>query len=640
MEKRCFNCMESLTDGICPNCGYKADLHNEEKILKNRYYIGNVFSKTLDSVVYLAYDNELKKKVLMREFTGEDIIKLSQNRTFNELGQRFLSYAKSLATVSLCDILPRTVDTFAEGNATYWVTDYFDGKSLKELLNSGMKISASNALKIANQLLKGIKPIHNSGMIFGAISPETVYILKNGEVRLFGLGSAFYDFADDIDCRVELLNPSYAAPELFDKTSKVGVYSDVYSVAAILYRIIVGEIPAISFLRSGGENLKTPSKANKEIPKNIEVALLNALNWQIEKRTANPEAFLTELSAETVKRRLSGAIIWADLLGFFQGVYDKSVLKSNKPQKTEKREKSAKEKSKIPFLWLWITIPSVILAALIAVLIILFPPTTETTGDTSSVQTESEDTWYYGSGVETPNNNSNYVYGGNSSQKPSTPVQSRPQSRPSLIDPNTIECPDLAGYSLSQAKSIIESNSLLLGDVRYEYSNDYPMDFVMAQSLKSGGMVQKGSKINLVVCKGPKPAELPNVAGMEMQKAAQKLSAAGFTNIEYSFVLSDDAPGTATEAVFENDISTTSDSKVILTVSGEKAEVLDYLGKKASEVKSANLDFEFVFKDQDGKDIAIGNVHSDYTVISQDIAPGAPAYKGMTVILTVKQLTN
>ena len=67
---------------------------------------------------------------------------------------------------------------------------------------------------------------------------------------------------------------------------------------------------------------------------------------------------------------------------------------------------------------------------------------------------------------------------------------------------------------------------------------------------------------------------------------------------------------------------------------------MDYLGKKASEVISANLDFEFVFKDQDGKDIAIGNVHSDYTVISQDIAPGAPAYKGMTVILTVKQLTN
>lgn len=635
MEKRCFNCMEPIDEELCPNCGFKNEYAKDgETVLKERYQKGNIFSKSVDSAVYIAYDNELGKKVLVREFTGEGIVELSQRHSTEELGQRFLNYAKTTATISLCDILPRTVDTFSENGKAYWVTDYFDGKSLKELLNSGIKISYSNALKIANQLLKGLKAIHNSGSVFGSISPETVYILKNGEVRLFGLGCGFYSFTDDIELRVELINPSYSAPELFEQNAAIGAYSDLYSVAAILYRIITGKIPAIGFLRRGGDNLIHPKKANKNIPKNIENALLNALNWQTEKRTQTPEAFLTELSAKKVKRRLSGGIIWADILGFFQGIYDKSASKNSKPIKSEEAENESDEKEKTPLLWLWITIPAVILIGLIVTLILLFPPTSGNDGDVTSASTESEDVWYYGSGTETPNNNPSYVYGGNSSKKQTTSTQSRPQSNLSQ-DPNAIECPDLAGYSLSQAKAIIESNHLLLGTVKYEYSNDYPADYVMAQSLKSGGMVQKGSVINIVVCKGPVPVELPALSGVEMQKALEQLSSAGFSNIECSFVLSDDPPGTVTDLAFEAEEGATKDSKVILTVSGEAAEVLDYSDKTVAEIKALASDFVFEFKMQNGNPLPENADLNTYTAVSQSVEKGKSAYKGMTVVITV-----
>lgn len=640
MEKRCFNCMEPLNEGVCSNCGFKPESKLDLLILKDRYQKGNIFSKTVDSTVYIAYDNALNKKVFIREFTGDGIAEIVNNYPREALCQRFLSYAKTSATISLCDILPRTVDTFAENGTAYWVTDYFDGKSLKELLNSGMKISASNALKIASQLLKGLKSIHNSGTVFGAISPETVYILKNGEVRLFGLGGAFYDFTDDIDYRVELLNPSYAAPEFFDKTEKVGAYSDVYSVAAILYRVLVNKIPAISFLRSGGENLSAPRRVDKNIPKNIQTALLNALNWQTETRTRTPDAFLTELSAKKVKRRLSGGIIWADFLGFFQGIYDKSALKRSNPEQSDKKETSKseqeeKENRKIPFLWLWITIPSVILVGLIVVLIVLFPPTLGNNNDNiSSLSTESEDTWYYGNGVETPNNNPSYVYGGSSSKKQTASTQSRPQNNVS-VNPNAVECPDLAGYSLTQAKAIIANNNLLLGTIRYEYSNDYPADFVMAQNLKSGAMVQKGSKINIVVCKGPVPVELPEVTGLEMQKATEKLNNAGYKNIEYVFMLSDDAIGTVTDASFETEEAANKQSKVIVIVSGEAAEVLDYSDKTVAEMKNLTTDFVFEFKMPNGNLLPENADLNAYTVVSQSVEKGKPAYKGMIIVITV-----
>ena len=635
MEKRCFNCMELLDQEVCSNCGFKNENEKDgETVLKERYQMGNIFSKSLDSTVYIAYDNALCKKVLVREFTGEGILELAKNHSVEELSGRFLNYAKVTATISLCDILPRTVDTFTENGKAYWVTDYFDGKNLKELLNSGIKISYSNAIKIANQLLKGLKAIHNSGSVFGRISPETVYILKNGEVRLFGMGCGFYGFTDDLDLRVEFINPSYSAPELFEQNANVGVYSDVYSVAAILYRIITGKIPAIGFLRKGGDNLIHPGKVDKSIPKNIENALLNALNWQTEKRTQTPEAFLTELSSKKVKRKLSGGIIWAEILGFFQGIYDKSASKKNKPSKTEEPEEESDEKAKIPLLWLWITIPVVILIGLIVVLIVLFPPTSTSNEETSSASTESEDIWYYGSGNETPNNNPSYFYGGNSSKKPVSSEQNRPQNNTS-INPNAVECPDLAGYSLSQARAVIQNNYLVLGDIIYEYSNDYPTDFVMEQSLKSGGMVEKGSRISLVVCKGPIPVELPELSGMEMQKALSQLRAAGFSNIKCNFVLSDGAPGTVTDLSFQSEEGATKDSTVILTISGEEVEVADYLDKTVAQMKAIAGDFTFEFKMENGNPLPENADLNAYTVVSQSAEKGMKAYKGMTIVVTV-----
>ena len=638
MEKRCYECMEPIGEAeVCPHCGFenkKANLKpdfNGDELLKERYYVGNIFSKTLDSTVYKAYDTALGKKVFLREFTGENITKISNKYTATELKQKFLNYAKGTATLNMSKLLPHTVDAFAENKACYLVTDYFDGESLKTLLNSGIKISASNALKMAKQLLNGLQSLHNSGFIFGAISPETLYILKNGEVRIFGLAYRFYDFLEDVDSRVELLNPSYAAPELFEENSKISTRCDVYSVAAILYRVLTDKIPAISFLRHGGENLKAPHKVNKNIPKNISKALLNAMNWQIENRTANAGAFLDELSSKKVKRIRSGAIIWANILGFFQRIYDKFAG-------------NGKEEDKKPrAFWFWITTIIVLFIAFTLFIFFVFPTVIQVGNDgenSSGASTSSEDGWYYGSGVET-HVNSDYYYSGQSSKdSDSSRKQSSDRNNTNTSsgkDPNSTECPDLTGYLLEQARSMLEEKGLLLGEVIYRTSDDYLPNYVMAQSLKRGGMVQKGTKIDLIVCSGPKSAELPSVSGLSMKQAKERLSAKGFTNIEYKFVVSDDAPGTVIEVYFEDEAKATKADKVIIAVSGEDIGlVLDYSGETGASAQSKSPDINFVFIGEDGAAISDSEATS-YIVISQDISANTPAYKGMTITLTVRR---
>ena len=200
-----------------------------------------------------------------------------------------------------------------------------------------------------------------------------------------------------------------------------------------------------------------------------------------------------------------------------------------------------------------------------------------------------------------------------------------------------------AGVGLSSPSSVhdylkrLEEKGLLLGEVIYRTSDDYLPNYVMAQSLKRGGMVQKGTKIDLIVCSGPKSAELPSVSGLSMKQAKERLFAKGFTNIEYKFVVSDDAPGTVIEVYFEDEAKATKADKVIIAVSGEDIGlVLDYSGETGASAQSKSPDINFVFIGEDGATISDSEATS-YIVISQDISANTPAYKGMTITLTVRR---
>ena len=658
MQKRCFVCMEPINDShTCSNCGFDGNLPQiigELKpgtLLKDRYYIGKIFSQNSSSTVYIGYDEQLKTKVFVRRFTGEKL-RGGTSLSKEELIERFLSYSKSLASINLCNILPRTIDIFELDYAGYSVTEFFDGESLKQLINSGIKISNGNAFKIAEELLKGIKIMHHSRIMFGAISPESLYILKNGDVRLFGMGSPFYDFLEDLDTKVEFLNPSYAAPELFEEGEKRGSFCDVYSVAAILYRILTDTIPPISFLRRGGDGLINIRKINKNVKKDTETAILNALNWQIEKRTKTAEGFLKELSLKGVKRKLSPAIIWADVLGTFQRCFDILSQKIQKKSKTPKDQKTKKDKKTSNLLWLWITVPAVLLALVTLILIVFFPGSGD---NTSSVSGEGEGTWYYGSGSENTNTNSNgYFFGNgdkdqnsskvknpnssykvdfnNSADKNSSNGQQSGSKTSSTIDQNKVECPDLIGYTLAYAKNTLENAELKLGKITYKDSPDYLSDYVMEQSITVGAVINKGSVVDIVVCKKSETSEenavLPDVKGKNMLTATQILKSEGFKNVEYVFVSASASNGVVTN-VWVNGNST-----VTLSVAGKKAVVQNFYGKTLSEIKNNYSNIIFEVKTEDGSpppEDALG----DYKVISQSLSAGTVGYEGMTVTLTV-----
>ena len=69
-----------------------------------------------------------------------------------------------------------------------------------------------------------------------------------------------------------------------------------------MYLMITGEVPQESVERALSDDLKEPSKMGIDIPKNIENALMNALNVYQQDRTQSAEEFLQELNSSEVKR--------------------------------------------------------------------------------------------------------------------------------------------------------------------------------------------------------------------------------------------------------------------------------------------------------------------------------------------------
>ena len=64
------------------------------------------------------------------------------------------------------------------------------------------------------------------------------------------------------------------------------------------------------------------------------------------------------------------------------------------------------------------------------------------------------------------------------------------------------------GYTLNDAKKILEKDGLKLGTISYDYSEVYKEGTVINQNPVVGvGSIKKGDSVNVVVSKGQKPVE-------------------------------------------------------------------------------------------------------------------------------------
>jgi len=318
MAKRCMGCMEEYADEyeVCPHCGYiegtkpKIPYHIiPGEVLVYRYTIGKVLGYGSFGVTYIGWDNLLEKKVAIKEYLPNEFVtrvegtsevtvfdgEKSQQFTIGK--DKFTDEAKKLATFNKSKGIIAVYDQFEDNGTSYIVMDYFEGETLQSKMNREGKINYEEALNIILPILNSLQDVHNAGIIHRDISPDNIYITKDGDIKLLDFGAARYASTNMSKSLSAIYKQGYAPYEQYQSSREQGPWSDVYALSATLYYMITGIVPqeAMNRLTKKDDKVISPKKLDNDIPKNLSNAIMNALIVYPQQRTQSINEFKAEI---------------------------------------------------------------------------------------------------------------------------------------------------------------------------------------------------------------------------------------------------------------------------------------------------------------------------------------------------------
>ena len=185
--------------------------------------------------------------------------------------------------------LAHVVDFGHVGDHVYFITDYFEGKTLANFRFTKSRINL--IYDIVVQICYALYALHNQNILHKDLKLENVLYSINGAqitVNLIDYGFSKVDPSKD-NQHVSGTLP-YLAPELFTGGQPTA-HSDFYSLGVLLYRLCTGSFPfsidQINALITGGHQYfipNFPSSLNKNIPPELERFILRLLERNPENR--------------------------------------------------------------------------------------------------------------------------------------------------------------------------------------------------------------------------------------------------------------------------------------------------------------------------------------------------------------------
>lgn len=650
MNKRCMGCMNEYSEEfeICPYCGFientepDSPLHMEPgTYLADRYIVGRVVGYGGFGVTYIGWDAKLEQKVAIKEYLPSEfstrapghsqltIYSGDKAEQFSKGLNQFVDEAKRLAKFQNTTGIVKVFDSFEENQTAYIIMEYLEGETLAAKLKRDGVMAADDAIALLMPIIESLETVHKAGILHRDIAPDNIFITKDGDAKLIDFGAARYATTGYSMSLTVLIKPGFSPEEQYRTKGDQGPHTDVYSMAATLYKTITGKTPPdslkrrVEFEKSNKDILFPLHKFVKEISESTENAIMNALNVRIEDRTPTMEAFIGELKSDNVKR-VGNKIRRIDILR-----------------------------------WpLWAKISVSLMSVALVVIGILFgfgvigfdsflnfvtnipdgmtriPNVINTELSSAEKKLGKNDLNIYVEGQEYSNDiPMNFIKsqnpGGGAIVDKMTSIKVQISAG---IDGAIV--PDLYALSVSDAKSQLKKLSFKYEIVK-EYDDTIAEDCVVKQSVEAGKEVAKGTVIALTVSKGRDPSkdysveevEVLNLVGLKydqaMKKAAKAKLIVKIAEKKYSDSVDEDI-------VMAQSISAgkiiTNDKVIELTVSlGKKTIVVPYvIGATESAAKTMldEKELKYSVEYENSDSFAAGLVMSQSVAAKKEVSPG------------------
>lgn len=130
----------------------------------------------------------------------------------------------------------------------YFVTEWFDGESLRQRLKEKGKLPQASAIQIALEIADALEYIHGHGIIHRNLRPENILVDTGDRVKLVDFGVAAKEGSPRLTFTnlSQLLGGSpYISPE--ELAGKRGdARSDIFALGMILYEVLTDKLPFAS----------------------------------------------------------------------------------------------------------------------------------------------------------------------------------------------------------------------------------------------------------------------------------------------------------------------------------------------------------------------------------------------------------
>lgn len=495
-DNLCMGCMKEIGNvQQCPFCGF----HNDtvapapylplRTVIGGRYTVGKVISASGDGVTYIAWDNESRETVTVREFLPVENITRLQGQTevtvnedsrlvFYDSVREFLALNRKLAMSRNLSALIPVIDIIEENNTAYAISEYLETITLRDfLLKSRTGYLGWDRVKtLMMPVLTTVASLHSMDIYHRGISPNTLVLGRDGKLRLTGF---MISSARCLKTRVKPeMFPGYAAIEQYHDVDDTGAWTDVYGIAAVIYRALIGSTPAEASERITNDKLMIPPRFAEALPAYLVSALDHALTIEPGDRTATVDELREELSGSPSTMASNAIHEVREREVEAPTTTEDEVAERKRLEKLARQEQQKHEQIKM---------------AIIAFAICL------------------------GIGVLALGGWLTYDHFKNNPKEPTTEG----------VAP-MIEVPNFVGQSYSRISNDEVQKTRFKFTVDYQYSDSAEAGVIIGQNLEAGTQIEQGSELKLTVSKGIEYVTLIDVSGMDYNKAFNLLTEAGF----------------------------------------------------------------------------------------------------------------
>lgn len=215
--------------------------------------------------------------------------------------ERLRREARIVASLSHANIVTG-YDLGEEGGYHFFVMEFVEGKSLRQLLTEWGMFSEDYVIRVARETAMALDHAYQRDVIHRDIKPGNILIDEAGRVKLtdMGLAKGPADLTLTRD-GATVGTPMYISPEQARNPQDVDVRSDLYSLGATLYHMATGVPPfsgdtmAQLITNVLNENVVPPDEANSAVSPGMSLVIRKLLAKNLTVRYQTPRELLDDL---------------------------------------------------------------------------------------------------------------------------------------------------------------------------------------------------------------------------------------------------------------------------------------------------------------------------------------------------------